>query len=224
MSIIVWCGELWAECLVQPNLIVHLLTLRKEKIMAKKASLIFLFISLYAVCCLLSTAWGDVNNTIAYGVSNTSSTGLNDLNVLGTKTVAQTIVGYDSNNGLCYGVLVYLDRIGLSSSTDSVRLRFRGNAILNVCTTPDTSKTPKREAYVKVTDIPDGDADGSTMPPDSIGRGYAVWFIFPTPCTLTSDDCYTIFLNAPNTDANNRICWNSGTNGYASDLLLCHYQ
>jgi len=173
----------------------------------------FGIIASLSICGLVK---GEINNTLAYSVSNTSSTSLNDLNVIGTKTVCQSI--YDVSAGeTWYGIVVYLDRIGLSSSTDSVRLRFRGY-LAGVCGTvqPDTGGTVKRDVYVKVSDIPDGDADGSTMPPDSVGRGYAIWFIFNTPVTTSSDECYYIFLNSPKTDNSNRVCWNSGTNGYAN--------
>jgi hypothetical protein len=178
-----------------------------------------LFLSLYAVYCLLPTCLqAEINNTLAYSVSHTSSTSYNDLNVIGTKTVAQTILA--TANETWYGIGIYLDRIGLSSSTDSVYLRLRGNGV-DACGTPDTSLAPKRKAYVKVIDIPDGDADASTMPPDSVGRGYLIWFIFDSPITVYADNCYTIFLNAPKTDNSNRICWNAGSNGYADGN--CYY-
>ncbi|MEW6499303.1 MAG: hypothetical protein AB1589_43525, partial [Cyanobacteriota bacterium] len=162
-------------------------------------------------------SYAEINNTLAYSVSHTSSTSFNDLNVIGTRTACQSIyTGATSPGETWYGIVVYLDRIGLSSNTDSVRLRFRGGP-LGPCGTiqPDTGGSPKRDVYVRVTDIPDGDATGNTLPPDSVGRGYAIWFIFNTPVTVSSDECYYVFLNAPRIDLSNRICWNSGSDGYA---------
>lgn len=179
---------------------------------------IILFFLILMILFLPSLSQALTNNTLAYSVSHTSSTSYNDLGVIGTKTVAQTILA--TADETWYGIGIYLDRIGLSSNTDSVYLRFRGNN-LNICTTPDTSIAPKRKAYVKVSDIPDGDAAGNTMPPDSIGRGYLIWFIFDSPVSVTALNCYTIFLNAPKVDNSNRICWNSGTNGYADGS--CYY-
>jgi len=160
-------------------------------------------------------SYAEINNTLAYSGSHTSSTSFNDLDVTANKTVAQSIYTGAATE-TWYGIVVYLDRIGLSSNTDSVKLRFRGQAFQGVCGTPDTNRTPKRDVYVKVLDIPDGDATGNTIPPDSVGRGYAIWFIFDTPVTVSSDECYYIFLNAPKIDNSNRICWNSGSNGYAN--------
>jgi hypothetical protein len=178
-----------------------------------KKSIIILFLSLCAVCCLLSTALGEINNTLAYSVSHTSSTAAWDLNVVATKTVAQTILA--TADETWYGIVVYLDRIGLSSNADSVKLRFRGNSGFETCNTPDTSLTPKRDVYIKVLDIPDGDASGNTMPPDSIGRGYQIWFIFSSPVNVGVGNCYTIFLNAPYTNASNCVNQINGSNGYA---------
>lgn len=172
-----------------------------------------LFLSLFAVYYLPSTAFAEINNTLAYSISHTSSTSFNDLNVIGTKTVCQTILA--TADETWYGIVVYLDRIGLYSSADSVRLRFRGNNV-DICGTPDTSIAPKRDCYVKVLDVPDGDVSGNTMPPDSTGRGYAIWFIFSSPVNVNANTCYSILLNAPKTDNSNRICWNSGFNGYAN--------
>jgi hypothetical protein len=184
-----------------------------------KKILFLLCISLYAVCCLPSTGSAEINNTIAYSVSNTSSTTANDLGAISRVTIAQTILA--TVDETWYGMVVYLDRQGLSASTDSVKLRFRGNEV-DACTTPDTSLTPKRDVYVKVLDIPDGDATRNTLPPDSIARGYAIWFIFNTPISITAGTCYTIFLNGPYTDASNRINFLYGTNGYADGS--CWYQ
>ena len=190
---------------------------------SRQVKIFFLLcISLYAVCCLLSTGFAEINNTIAYSVSHTQSTTANRLGpVSGTNaiTIAQTILC--PANETWYGIVVYLDRNGFASSTDSVKLRFREEGI-DICGTPDTSAAPKRDVYVKVIDIPDGDATNNTMPPDSIARGYAIWFIFNTPITVTAAVCYNILLNGPYTDANNRINWFYGTNGYANGS--CWYQ
>jgi len=171
--------------------------------------LLCVFVILFMIYHLCS---GEINNTIAYSISNTSSTAGWDLGPVSSKTVAQTIRATTSETW--YGIVVYLDRKGLSSNADSVKLRFRGNSS-GACTTPDTNLTPKRDCYVKVLDIPDGDADGSTMPPDSIGRGYAIWFIFSSPVDVTTGYCYTLFLNAPYVDASNDINQINGSNGYA---------
>jgi len=152
----------------------------------------------------------EINNTLAYSVSHTSSTAANDLNVIGTKTVAQTILA--TTNETWYGIVVYLDRQGLSSSTDSVRLRFRG---CPGCSNPDTGATPKVDIYVRILDVPDGDAVRNTLPPDSVARGYAIWFIFDSPISVTADSCYSIILNAPRISTSERINFNSGTNDYA---------
>jgi hypothetical protein len=182
---------------------------------AYRAKILFaLSFFLFAVYYLLSTALqAEINNTLAYSVSHTFSTSFNDLNVIGTKTVCQTILA--TTDETWYGVVVFLDRIGLSSNADSVRMRFRGNSGVETCNTPDTGLTSKRDVYVKVSDIPDGDASGNTMPPDSIGRGYQIWFIFSSPVSVSAGSCYSVFLNAPKVDNSNRVCWNSGSNGYA---------
>ena len=156
----------------------------------------------------------EINNTLAYSISNTSSTEGWDLGPVTSKTVAQTILA--TVDETWYGIVVYLDRKGLSSNTDSVKLRFRKLTEAVSCSTPDTNGAPKRDVYVKVLDIPDGDAAGNTLPPDSIARGYAIWFIFNTPVDVLSDDCWQIFLNAPYTDANNCINQINGSNGYAN--------
>jgi len=183
--------------------------------------LFLLCISLYAVCCLLSTGFAEINNTIAYSISNTSSVTANDLGAISRITIAQTILATATE--AWYGMVVYLDRQGLSASTDSVKLRFREGDV-DVCGTPDTSGATglKRDVYVKALDIPDGDATRNTLPPDSIARGYAIWFIFNTPVTVAEGSCYTIFLNGPYTDASNRINFFYGTNGYADGS--CWYQ
>lgn len=175
--------------------------------------IIFLIFPLYAVYCLLSTSYAEINNTLAYSVSHTQSTTANRLGLVSEITIAQTILA--TIDETWYGIVVYLDRNGFSSSTDSVKLRFRENAV-EFCSTPDTSAVPKRDVYVKVTDIPDGDATNNTIPPDSVARGYAIWFIFNTPVSVSAGVCYNIFLNGPYTDANNRINWFYGTNGYAN--------
>lgn len=182
---------------------------------AYRAKILFaLSFFLFAVYYLLSTALqAEISNTLAYSVSHTSSTSFNDLNVIGTKTVCQTILA--TTDETWYGVVVFLDRIGLSSNTDSVKMRFRGNTGFEGCDAPDTGLAPKRDVYVKVSDIPDGDASGNTMPPDSTGRGYQIWFIFSSPVSVSAGNCYSVFLNAPKVDNSNRICWNSGSNGYA---------
>ncbi|HVP36266.1 MAG TPA: hypothetical protein VMT04_04660, partial [Terriglobales bacterium] len=177
-----------------------------------------LIFSLYTLYSSLTPVFPEINNTLAYSISHTSSTSFNDLNLIGTKTVAQTILA--TADETWYGIGIYLDRIGLFSNTDSLYLRFRGNNV-DACSTPDTSLAPKRKAYVKVLDIPDGDATGNTMPPDSVGRGYLIWFIFDSPVTVNAGNCYTIFLNAPKADNSNRICWNSGSNGYTDGS--CYY-
>lgn len=180
--------------------------------------LMILAFSLFAVCCLLSTASAEINNTLAYSVSHTGSSTANDLNPIGTNTIAQTILA--TQDETWYGMVVYLDRQGLSSSGDSVLLRLRGNGV-DVCSTPDTTPAPKRNVYVKFSDIPDGDGTRNTMPPDSIGRGYAIWFIFDSPLAVTAGNCYTIFLNAYKQNTNNRINWFYGNNGYADGT--CYY-
>ncbi|MCJ7496869.1 MAG: hypothetical protein MUO78_01860 [candidate division Zixibacteria bacterium] len=174
----------------------------------------------FLICCLLSTiycllpsAFPEINNTLAYSVSHTQSTTANRLGPVSEITIAQTILA--TTDETWYGIVVYLDRNGFSSSTDSVKLRFSGIQSPS-CGTPDTSLTTKRDVYVKVTDIPDGDATNNTIPPDSIARGYAIWFIFDTPVYVGLQECYTIFLNGPYTDANNRINWFYGTNGYTN--------
>src|SRR3972149_7620522 len=92
-------------------------------------------------------SYAEINNTLAYSVSHTSSTSFNDLDVTANKTVAQSIYTGAATE-TWYGIVVYLDRIGLSSNTDSVKLRFRGQAFQGVCGTPDTNRTPKRDVYV----------------------------------------------------------------------------
>ncbi|MDH4223140.1 MAG: hypothetical protein OEV55_06315 [candidate division Zixibacteria bacterium] len=191
---------------------------RSEKRGRGERIILLLLFSLATHYISLTPTQAEINNTLAYSVSHTSSTSANDLNVIGTKTVAQTI--FVTTSETWYGIVVYLDRQGLGSSEDSVRLRFRGNSA-DVCETPDTSLAPKRDVYVKILDIPDGDATRNTLPPDSVARGYAIWFIFDSPVNVSSEQCYTIFLNAPRTDASNRINFLYGTNGYASGS--CYY-
>jgi hypothetical protein len=176
-----------------------------------------LFFSLAAFCSSPTPALAEINNTLAYSVSHTGSTTPNDLAAIGTVTRAQTI--YTTTSETWYGIVVYLDRQGLFSSTDSVRLRFRGgsyNVIQGRCDVPDTGATPKRDVYVKITDIPDGDATRNTLPPDSVARGYAIWFIFDTPVEVNPGpgDCYCIFLNAPKVDNSNRVNFMYGNDGY----------
>lgn len=186
----------------------------KQHTANRRKILYTLFVFLYAIYCLLPTCLrAEINNTLAYSVSNTSSTDAWDMGPLGTKTVCQTILATANENW--QGIVVYLDRKGLSSSTDSIKLRFRRNAVEGGCSTPDTGAALKRDVYIKVTDIPDGDAVANTMPPDSISRGYAIWFIFSSPVAVISGVCYSVFLNAPCIDANNCIYNINGTNGYA---------
>ncbi|MFH0930318.1 MAG: hypothetical protein V1890_00060 [Candidatus Zixiibacteriota bacterium] len=183
----------------------------------------------FIICCLLSTiycplpsAFAEINNTIAYSISNTSTPTANRLGTVGSFTIAQKV--YSTVEETWYGIVVYLDRNGFASSTDSVKLRFRaGTDDYSPCpSAPDTSLLPKRDVYIKVLDIPDGDAENATMPPDSIARGYAIWFIFDTPISVSTDQCFTIFLNGPYTDASNRINWFYGTNSYSGGS--CWYQ
>jgi len=176
---------------------------------------ILFYCLLFAIYFLLFVpARAEINNTLAYSVSHTSSTTANDLNVIGIKTVAQTILA--ASDETWHGIVVYLDRQGLSASTDSVRLRLRLNPGFKSCDEPDTGLGTKRDAYIKVADIPDGDVTRNNLPPDSVARGYAVWFIFDPPINVTFGSCWTIFLNAPKVDNSNRINWFYGTNGYAS--------
>jgi hypothetical protein len=191
----------------------------KQHIVDRGKVFLILCFSVYSIYCLLSTSNAEINNTLAYSVSHTSSTTANRLGPLSEITIAQTILSTTTETW--YGIVVYLDRNGFSSSTDSVKLRFRGVQSPS-CGIPDTSLVTKRDVYIKVTDIPDGDATNNTLPPDSIARGYAIWFIFDTPVDVDINECYSIFLNGPYTDANNRINWFYGTNGYANGS--CWYQ
>jgi len=192
----------------------------RHTVYSRQVKIFFLICCLlYTTYCLLPSAFPEINNTLAYSISNTSSTTANRLGLVSEITIAQTILA--TIDETWYGIVVYLDRNGFSSSTDSVKLRFRENAV-EFCSTPDTNAVPKRDVYVKVTDIPDGDATNNTIPPDSVARGYAIWFIFNTPVSVSAGVCYNIFLNGPYTDANNRINWFYGTNGYANGS--CWYQ
>lgn len=188
---------------------------REEKRASRARIILFLLFYLTTPCMSLTPALAEIKNTLAYSISHISSTTANDLNVIGTKTITQTVLA--TTDETWYGIVAYLDRQGLFSSTDSVRLRFRLNSGIDECSTPDTggAVSIKRDVYVKVTDIPDGDPTRNTLPPDSVARGYAIWFIFNSPVNVTELACYNFFLNAPRPDASNRINWFSGTNGYA---------
>ncbi len=188
---------------------------REEKRATMARIILVSFFSLAAFCSSYPPVLAEINNTLAYSVSHTSSSNANDLREIGTATIAQTVLA--TTDETWYGIVVYLDRQGLSSSTDSVRLRFRQNPGIDECMTPDTggAASIKRDVYVKITDIPDGDPARNTLPPDSVARGYAIWFIFNSPVNVAELTCYNFFLNAPRPDASNRINWFYGTNGYA---------
>ena len=145
-------------------------------------------------------------NDLAYDVTHTQSRYYIDLNSESVETIAQT---FRPNTSKLDGIAVYLDRVGLSSSTDSVRLELR---------TTDLSGLPTEEVlattWVKVTDIPDGNLDRGDWQPDNLTRGYQVWFIFDQPLNLNTDSTYAFALNVRRIDSSNRIACFYGVNGY----------
>ncbi|HVP35568.1 MAG TPA: tandem-95 repeat protein [Terriglobales bacterium] len=147
-------------------------------------------------------------NQLAFDISQTQSIYPWDLNLEATLTVSQT---FRPTSAKLDGIAVYLDRMGLSSSTDSVRLQLR---------TTDLSGRPTEvvlaTAWVKMTDIPDGNLESGDLQPDNLTRGYQVWFIFNQPVSLRTDSTYAFTLNARRTDSSNRVICLYGTNGYAA--------
>ncbi len=146
-------------------------------------------------------------NQLAFDATQTQSTYPWDLNLESVLNVAQT---FRPASARLDGIAVYLDREGLSNSTDSVRLQLR---------TTDLSGRPTEvvlaTAWVKMTDIPDGNLELGDLQPDNLTRGYQVWFIFDQPLSLNTDSTYAFTLNARRTDSSNRIVCLYGTNGYS---------
>ncbi|MDP3025747.1 MAG: tandem-95 repeat protein, partial [candidate division Zixibacteria bacterium] len=145
-------------------------------------------------------------NQLAFDVTHIQSRTSADLNLESVETIAQTL---RPNSNRLDGVAVFLDRVGYSSSSDSIRLQLR---------TTDLSGLPTdvvlATAWVKMTDIPDGNADRGDWQPDNLTRGYQVWFIFDQPVNLYPDSTYAFTLNARRLDSSNRIACFYGVNGY----------
>jgi len=187
--------------------------------MAKKIVLFLIFMMV-----LLPPVKADINNTIAYSISNTSSTTAGEIARLVDTTLCQTVKATASETW--DGVVLYLDRQGLSDTSlsatkDSTKVRFRKNA---GCGTPNPQSTGvDRDVYVKVSDIPDGDATRNTVPPDSVGSGYAIWYIFSSPVTVTAESCYCILFNTPRVGTSDRINHQGGATGYADGSAYYTY-
>jgi hypothetical protein len=147
-------------------------------------------------------------NQLAFDATQIQSIYPWDLNLESALTVAQT---FRPTSARLDGIAVYLDRMGLSNSTDSVRLQLR---------TTDLSGRPTEvvlaTAWVKMTDIPDGNLEQGDLQPDNFTRGYQVWFIFNQSVSLKTDSTYAFTLNARRTDSSNRIICLYGANGYAA--------
>jgi len=145
-------------------------------------------------------------NDLAYDLTHIQSRYSFQLNSESVETIAQT---FRPNSAKLDGIAVFLDRVGLSTSTDSVRLELR---------TTDLPGLPTEEvlatAWVKVTDIPDGNLDRGDWQPDNLTRAYQVWFIFEQPLYLNPDSTYAFTLNARRIDSYNRILCFYGVNGY----------
>jgi hypothetical protein len=146
-------------------------------------------------------------NQLAFDAVQTQSTYPWDLNLESVLTVAQT---FRPTSAKLDGIAVYLDRMGLSSSTDSVRLQLM---------TTDLSGRPTSvvlaTAWVKIVDIPDGNLEQGDLQPDNLTRGYQVWFIFNQPVYLRTDSTYAFILSARRIDSSNRVVCFYGTNGYS---------
>jgi hypothetical protein len=189
--------------------------------MAKKTALILILVLILAI--KYDPVFARVTNNQAFGtvpIGQTQSNSPTELYPAGAER-AQTIKA--SATETWDGIVLYLDRMGLISSTDSMRVRF---GIRHNCTasTIDTSTANiLRTVYIKITDIPDGDVEKNTLPPDTTDtkRGYAIWVIFPTPVSVTADTCYFVMANAPQS-TDNQINWHYGYNGYGgADNYLC---
>jgi hypothetical protein len=165
--------------------------------------LLFLILTFFFYFQLEAT----IINQLAFDAAQTQSVYPWDLNLESVLNVAQT---FRPTSARLDGIAVYLDREGLSNSTDSVRLQLR---------TTDLSGRPTdvvlATAWVKMTDIPDGNLELGDLQPDNLTRGYQVWFIFNQPISLNTDSTYAFILNARRTDSSNRIVCLYGANGYS---------
>ncbi len=166
-----------------------------------KSGLIYLFIIFLSL-----RAEAAIVNHLAYDITHIQSSYPFDLNSEAVQTIAQT---FSPDSERLEGIAVYLDRVGLNSSADSIRLELR---------TTDLSGLPSQEvlatAWIKVTDVPDGNLERGDRQPDNLTRGYQVWFVFDEPLYLNPDSNYAFTLNARRIDSSNRIVCFYGSNGY----------
>jgi len=146
-------------------------------------------------------------NQLAYDVVHTQSRNSLDLNSYWVQSIAQT---FKPGTARLDGVAVFLDRLGLGNSTDSVRLQL---------TTTDSYGFPTQvvlaTAWVKMSDIPDGNLNRVDWQPDNLTPGYQVWFIFNQPLNLNPGSTYAFTLYARRVDDNNQMVGFNGTDGYS---------